>query len=81
MRVSAHVDRHAVDRDSQISAVIEIEAAQKILVGLAVAAVLRDDQAGYDFERLSGAGKRTRIDLIATDIFLARRCDRCRCRR
>ncbi len=52
--VSAHVDRHVVDRDCEISAVVEIEAAQEILVGLAVAAVLRDDQAGYNFKRFGG---------------------------
>jgi hypothetical protein len=46
MGVGTHVDRHVVDRDSQIRAVVEIEAAQEILVGLAVAAVLGDDQPG-----------------------------------
>ena len=52
--VRAHVDGHAVDRDRQIGAVIEIHAAQKILVGLAVAGVLGDDQAGDDFKGFGG---------------------------
>ncbi len=80
VRVGAHVDRHAVDRDGEIGAVVEIEAAQEILVGLAVAAVLGDDQAGHDFKRFGGPGKRPRVDIRAADIFLACRRDRC-CRR
>jgi hypothetical protein len=47
--VSGHVDGHSVDRNGKISAVIEIEAAQEILVGFAFAGVLGDDQAGHDF--------------------------------
>ena len=33
VRVGAHVDRHLVERDVDIGAVIEVEAAQEILVG------------------------------------------------
>ena len=72
VRMGAHVDRHVVDRNGEIGAVVEIEAAQEILVGLAVAAVLGDDQAGHDFERFGGPGKWPRIDLFTADIFLAR---------
>ena len=71
VRMGAHVDRHFVDRDGEIGAVVEIEAAQEILVGLAVAAVLGDDQAGNDFKRFRGPGKRPRVDFRAADIFLA----------
>ena len=46
VRVGAHVDRKVVDRDREIGAVIEIEAAQKILVGFALAAMLGDDKPG-----------------------------------
>jgi hypothetical protein len=42
--VGTHVDRHVDDRDRQIGAVVEIVAAQEILVGFALARVLRDDQ-------------------------------------
>ena len=41
-----HVDGHAVDLDGEIGAVVEIEAAQKILVGFAFAGMLGDDQPG-----------------------------------
>ena len=50
-----HVDRHAVDGDGEIRAVVEIEAAQKILVGFALAGMLGHDQARHDFEHLAGA--------------------------
>lgn len=44
--VRTHVDRHAIDKSGEIGPVIEIEAAQKDLVGLAAARVLRGDEAG-----------------------------------
>jgi len=72
VRMGAHVHRHVVDGDREVGAVVEIEAAQKILVGLAVAAVLGDDQAGHDFQRFRGPRKRPRIDVRAADVFLAR---------
>ena len=40
VRVRRHVDRHAGDRRREVGAVIEVEAAQEVLVGLALAAVL-----------------------------------------
>src|SRR5215208_409158 len=52
--VRGHVDRHAIDRDGQIGAMVEIEAAQKVLVGFSLAAVLRDDQAGDGFQEFAG---------------------------
>jgi hypothetical protein len=46
MAVGRHVDGHAVDLDGQIGAVVEVEAAQKILVGFARAGMLGGDQPG-----------------------------------
>ena len=43
--VAAHVDRHAVDESGEVGAVIEVEAAQEILVGLAGAGMLGGDEA------------------------------------
>ena len=40
--------------DGEISAVVKVEAAQKILVGFAFAGMLGDDQAGHDLKRLAG---------------------------
>ena len=81
MRMGAHVDRHAVDRDGKIGAVIEIESAQEILIGLPVSAVLGDDQAGHHFECFRRPGQWPGVDVGAADIFLARRCGRDRSRR
>ena len=53
--VRAHVDGHAVDGDGEVGAVVEVEAAQEVLVGLAFPAVLGDDEAGCGLEQLSRA--------------------------
>ena len=42
-------------RGGEVGAVVEVEAAQEILVGLAVAAVLGDDEARHDLEHFAGA--------------------------
>ena len=70
--VRAHVDRHAVDVDGKIGAVVEIEAAQEVLVGFALAAVLGDDEAGRRFQHLADAQRRNGIDLRAGHRQLAR---------
>ena len=62
-----HVDGHAVDADGEIGAVVEIEAAQKILVGFAFAGMLGDDQPRHHLQRLAGAGERLRVHLRAAD--------------
>ena len=54
VRVRAQIDRHIVERDVDVGAVVEIESAQEILVRLALGAVLDDDQAGHGFEELAG---------------------------
>ena len=62
VRVGAHVDRHVVDGDRQVGAVVEIVAAQEILVGFALAAVLRHDQARHGFEHFARARDRPRVE-------------------
>ena len=62
-----HVDGHAVDLDGEIGAVVEIEAAQKILVGFAFAGMLGDDQSRHHLQRLAGAGEGLRVHLRAAD--------------
>jgi hypothetical protein len=51
---------------------VEVEAAQEILIRLAVAAVLRRDEAGHDFEHFGRTRQRTVFDLFAGD-------EACRC--
>jgi hypothetical protein len=48
-------------------AVIEIEAAQEILVGLALAAVLRGDQSRHELEHFAHSGSWLLLDLFPGD--------------
>ena len=50
-------------RDGEVGAVIEIEAAQEVLVRLAVAAVLGDDQPRHDLEHFARAQHRAILEL------------------
>ena len=63
--VRRHVDRHAGDRRREVGAVIEVEAAQVVLVGLALAAVLADDDARHGLEHFAGAHDRPRVRAAA----------------
>ena len=67
MAMGGHVDRHAVDAGSEVGAVVEVEAAQEVLVGLAVARVLGDDQAGHELEHFAGAQGRAALQQLAVD--------------
>ena len=71
MAMGAHIERHAVEIEREVGAVIEVEAAQEILVGFAVAAVLRDDKTWHDFQRLAGLLEGQRVHLLAGEEFLA----------
>ena len=62
--MGAHVDRHVVDSDGEIGAVVEIEAAQKILVGFALAAMLGHDQPRHDFQQLADPRRRARVEFL-----------------
>ena len=62
--------------DRQIGAVVEIVAAQKILVGFALAGVLGHDQAGHGFQHFARPRHRTRVELFAGDGHLARHAGR-----
>ena len=53
MRVRRQVQRHTVEENGEIRAVVEIESAKKILVGLAAAGVLRDDETGKRLQNFS----------------------------
>src|SRR5438105_4861668 len=69
--MAAHVDRHAVDRDCEVSAMVEVVAAQEILVGFALAAVLGNDQAWRDFERFRWLSRRSLSNLLAGECHFA----------
>ena len=66
-----HVHRHARDRRREVGAVVEIEAAKVVLVRLALAAVLTDDDAWHRLEDFTGPHDRTRLELARGDRALA----------
>ena len=53
MSVRRQVQRHCVEENGEVSAMVEIEAAHKILISLPAAGVLGDDEAGKRFQNLS----------------------------
>ena len=65
--VAAHVDRHAVDERRKIGAVIEIEAAQEILVGLAGSGMLGGDQARHVLGQLADPADRLVLEVAIAD--------------
>jgi CopG family transcriptional regulator, nickel-responsive regulator len=71
--VRAHVDGHAVDGDGEVGAVVQVEAAQEVLVGLALAAVLGDDEAGRGLQQFPRAVDGAGLELGGQHHALARR--------
>jgi hypothetical protein len=71
VRVRRQVQRHTVEENGDIRAVVEIEAAQKILVGLAAAGVLRDDETGKRLQNLSRAKNGTIFEFLRAHRYLA----------
>ena len=72
MRVGAHVDRHVIDEEADIGAMVEREAAQEILIGFSSAAVLGDDEARHAFEHLARHVGRSGFQLLLGYDALAR---------
>ena len=62
VRMRRQVQRHVVEENGEICAVIEIEPAKKILVSFAPAGVLSDDDAGNRLQYFSRAKNRTLLD-------------------
>src|SRR6202012_1932355 len=71
VRMGAQIDRDVVGPDRQVSAVIEIVAAQEILVGFALAAVLRNDETRYRLRYFSRTRDGTRVELHTDQRHLA----------
>ena len=67
MSMAALIDGHAIERQAEIDTMIEIDAAQKILIGLAFTTVLADDQSRHNLENLTRASNHTRVDLRLSD--------------
>jgi hypothetical protein len=62
-----HVDWQAVDEGGEVGPVVMVEAAQEVLVGLAVARVPRDDDARDELQDLAGAQYGPAVEQRRTD--------------
>ena len=67
MSVSRHVDGRTGHRDGDVGTVIEVEAAQIVLIGLSFAAVLADHDARDRLENVARALNRAAFDLLGGD--------------
>ena len=67
MRVTALIDWHAIQCQAEIDTMIEIDAAQKILIGLALTTVLANDQPRYNLENFTRTRYDPSIDLCLSD--------------
>ena len=73
VRVRDEIHWNTIDARGEIGAVVEIEAAQIILVGFALAAVLRDDQARHRLQNLARTNDGPQLDLFLPDVARRRR--------
>src|SRR5579883_154098 len=64
VRVRRQVQRHIVEENGEIRAVVKIEAPQEILVGLPAAGVLSDDESRNRLQNLSRTQNRAILDLF-----------------
>ena len=55
VRVGRQIDRHAGNKCREVGAVVKVETAQEVLIGLAFARVLGDDHAGDELKHFTGA--------------------------
>ena len=72
VRMGRQIDRHVVDVGGHVGAMIEIVAAQVILVGLAAVGVVDHRQAGSRFENLARSRDRAGVEVGAGKDHLAR---------
>ena len=69
--VGRAVDRHVVDEVGDVGAVVQVEAADQVLIGLALARVSGDHQARHALQQLAHPIDRTQLQLLAGDRALA----------
>ena len=72
MSVRRQVDWNAVEKTGQVRTMVEIETAEKILVCLAITAVLRNDYPGHGFEHFPGTADGAVFQLLRPDRTLGR---------
>ncbi len=74
--MGGQIDRHVVPKRGEVGAVIEIPAAQVILIRFAGVGMLDHHQAGRRLENLTGVRERTSVEIRAGNRHLARHAGR-----
>ena len=74
MRTRRRIDRNPGDHGREVGSVIQVEAAQVVLIRFALAAVLAHDETWHGFKDFARAHDRTLVDLRGGHGALARRC-------
>jgi len=67
--VTGEVHPNPVDVDRQVRSVVDVEAAQEVLIRLASSGVLNGDQTGRRFDEIAGAPSRTALQLSTGEHF------------
>src|SRR5262249_29525135 len=73
VRAGRRVDRHARDGRGEVGAVVEVEATEIVLIRLALATMLADDEPRYRLEHFARTHHGARRELSGRDGSLARR--------
>ena len=73
MRMGPHVDRHPIDELCEVSTVVEVETAQKILIGLSTAGMLGCNEAWDDLQQFCDPLDRAVFKVRLTNLALRRR--------
>ena len=71
--VRGQIQRHPVEERGEVRAVIEIDAAQKVLVGFPAARVLCDNDAGHGFKDFAGTQNGAMLQLLRADCAMSGR--------
>ena len=67
VRVRAEVHGQPVDEERDVGAVVGVEAAQEVLLGLAAALVLADDEPGHEAQDVGGPALRPQLEVAPRD--------------
>ena len=67
MGMRRQIDRYAIDGRQEVRAMVQIEAAQKVLVGFAIARVLGHDQSRNPLQHIGRAQHRPGLDARCID--------------
>ena len=65
--VGSKINRHAIEVGREVGTMIEVDAAQKILIRLTRATVLSGNHAGHDLDQFRDSRQRTSREITVAD--------------